>query len=132
MKFLKNPEKVRKRPPKSARMVKELNFFRRHVVSVICETLTKGLEDAGQYAREIKIISIMKMDYELLEKFIEDLEKQDSQMLKASLVKKMYIKEIAAETGMSYDFTKRRLKALREEISLEVTECIAMNCREVM
>ena len=31
---------------------------------------------------------------------------------------------------MSYDFTKRRLKALREEISLEVIDCIEMNCEE--
>lgn len=90
----------------------------------------KGVDNAEKYERQIRIISIMKMDYELLEEMVEDLEELDCQILKASLVKNMYIKEIAAETGMSYDFTKRRLKALREEISLEVIDCIEMNCEE--
>ena len=44
----------------------------------------------------------------------------------------MYINEIAAETGMSYDYTKRRLKTLREEITLEVVDRIEMNCGEDM
>ena len=90
----------------------------------------KGVDNAEKYERPIRIISIMKMDDELLEEMVEDLEELDCQILKASLVKNMYIKEIAAETGMSYDFTKRRLKALREEISLEVIDCIEMNCEE--
>ncbi|MBS7339220.1 MAG: hypothetical protein KIH00_03115, partial [Lachnospiraceae bacterium] len=94
----------------------------------ITDGLLKGIDDAKTYAKEIRIISIMKMDYELLEEFVEDLDDLDCQMMKAFLIKKMYIKEIAAETGMSYDYTKRRLKTLREEITLEVVDCIEMNC----
>lgn len=98
----------------------------------ITDGLLKGIDDAKTYAKEIRIISIMKMDYELLEEFVEDLDDLDCQMMKAFLIKKMYIKEIAAETGMSYDYTKRRLKTLREEITLEVVDCIEMNCGEDM
>ena len=98
----------------------------------ITDGLLKGIDDAKNYAKEIRIISIMKMDYELLEEFVEDLDDLDCQMMKAFLIKKMYIKEIAAETGMSYDYTKRRLKTLREEITLEVVDCIEMNCGEDM
>ena len=98
----------------------------------VTDGLLKGIDDAKTYAKEIRIISIMKMDYELLEEFVEDLDDLDCQMMKAFLIKKMYIKEIAAETGMSYDYTKRRLKTLREEITLEVVDCIEMNCGEDM
>ena len=92
----------------------------------------KGIDNAAEYERQIRIISIMKMDYELLEECVEDLDEQDCFMLKSMLVKKMYIKEIAAETGMSYDYTKRRIKYLKEAVTLDVVECIQMNCGEGM
>jgi len=92
----------------------------------------KGIENAEEYERQIRIISIMKMDYDLLSDLVGDLDDLDNQILSLFLVKKMYIKEIAAETGMSYDYTKRRIKTLKEELTLEVAECIQMNCGEGM
>lgn len=92
----------------------------------------KGIENAEEYERQIRIISIMKMDYDLLSDLVGDLDDLDNQILSLFLVKKMYIKEIAAETGKSYDYTKRRIKTLKEELTLEVAECIQMNCGEGM
>ena len=48
--------------------------------------LLKGIKDASVYEEEIRLVSIMRMDFELLEEIIEDLDENDSKIMKQYLV----------------------------------------------
>ena len=64
--------------------------------------LLNGIENAAEYEADMKILSVMRMDYELLEEIIEDLADDDSKWLKEYLSGEKLLKEIAAELGKSY------------------------------
>ena len=88
-----------------------------------------GIEDAERYEADIRIIKIMRMDFELLTEIIEDLDDGDGCWMKEFLTKQKMLKEIACERGMSYDTLKRRVYKLRCDIREEIIECLEMNCR---
>lgn len=93
--------------------------------------ILNGIENAEQYEADIRIISIMKMDFELLAEIVEDLDDDDSCWMKEFLTKRKMLKEIANERGVSYDTLKRRAYELRCNIREEIIECLELNCREV-
>ena len=53
------------------------------------------------------VVSIMRMDFELLEEIIEDLD----------------------EKGRTYEAIKKSMERIRAEIREEILECLEMNCR---
>lgn len=69
------------------------------------------------------------MDYELLEEMIEDLEDEETRIMKEYLVNKRFMKEIAVEFGMSYETVKRKIRIIKEDLLEEIIECLEMNCR---
>ena len=71
----------------------------------------------------------MRMDYELLEEMIEDLEDEETKIIKEYLVNKRFMKEIAVEFGMSYETVKRKIRIIKEDLLEEIIECLEMNCR---
>ena len=71
----------------------------------------------------------MRMDYELLEEMIEDLEDEETRIMKEYLVNKRFMKEIAVEFGMSYETVKRKIRIIKEDLLEEIIECLEMNCR---
>lgn len=91
--------------------------------------MLRGLDNASEYEADIRIISIMKDDYELIEECVEDLDDEDCQLMKAFLVQRKFIKEMACEFNLSYDTIKRRIKFLKEFIRDDVIECMEKNCR---
>ena len=94
--------------------------------------LLSGIEDATRYEADIRIISIMRMDFELLSEIVEDLDDDESCWMKEFLTKQKMLKEIAGERGVSYDTIKRRAYELRSNIREEIIECLEMNCRDGM
>ena len=78
--------------------------------------MLRGIDNASEYEVDIRIISIMKDDYELIEECVEDLDDEDCQLMKAFLVQRKFIKEMACEFNLSYDTIKRRIKFLKEFI----------------
>lgn len=90
--------------------------------------ILKGIENAAQYEADIRIISIMRMDFELLSEIVEDLDDEFCWM-KDFLTKQKMLKEIASERGVSYDTIKRKAYELRGDIREEIIECLEMNCR---
>ena len=96
---------------------------------VVEEGMLRGLDNASEYEADIRIISIMKDDYELIEECVEDLDDEDCQLMKAFLVQRKFIKEMACEFNLSYDTIKRRIKYLKEFIRDDVIECMELNCR---
>lgn len=91
--------------------------------------LLKGIKDASVYEEEIRLVSIMRMDFELLEEIIEDLDESDSKIMKQYLVEGRLFKEIADEEGRTYEAIKKRMERIRAEIREEILECLEMNCR---
>lgn len=91
--------------------------------------LLKGIKDASVYEEEIRLVSIMRMDFELLEEIIEDLDENDSKIMKQYLVEGRLFKEIADEEGRTYEAIKKRMERIRAEIREEILECLEMNCR---
>ena len=90
--------------------------------------ILKGIENVAQYEADIRIISIMRMDFELLSEIVEDLNDEFCWM-KDFLTKQKMLKEIASERGVSYDTIKRKAYELRGDIREEIIECLEMNCR---
>lgn len=91
--------------------------------------LLKGIKDASLYEEEIRTISNMRMDFELLEYIIENLEESDSKIIKQHLVEGRLFKEIADDEGRTYEAIKKRMERIRAEIREEILECLEMNCR---
>ena len=91
--------------------------------------LLNGIENAERYEADIRIISIMRMDYELLSEIVEDLDEDESCWMKDFLTKRKLLKESASERGLSYETIKRRAYELRNDIREEIIECLEMNCR---
>lgn len=75
------------------------------------------------------VVSIMRMDFELLEEIIEDLDENDSKIMKQYLVEGRLFKKIADEEGRTYEAIKKRMERIRAEIREEILECLEMNCR---
>ena len=92
--------------------------------------LLKGIENAAEYEEDIQILSVMRMDYELLEEIIDDLEDDDSKWVKEYLNGEKLLKEIAAELGKTYIAMKKRVAKVKEEIRADMLECLEMNCGE--
>ena len=90
--------------------------------------ILSDLENAGKYEADIRIIGIMRMDYELLTEIIEGLG-DDVSWMKEYLTKKKMLKEIASDRGISYETIKHRAYELRCDIREEIVECLEMNCR---
>ena len=96
----------------------------------VTDGLLSGIENAEQYAADIRIISIMKDDYEIVAECVEDLEDEDSRLMKQYLTEKKFYKELACEFNTSYDTVKRRIRAIKDDIRNDIIECIEMNCRK--
>ena len=92
--------------------------------------LLRGIKDAAVYEEDIRTISNMRMDFELLEEIIEDLTEEDSKILKQYLVDGRLFKEIADDEGRTYEAIKKRMERIRAQIRDEILECLEMNCRE--
>ena len=90
--------------------------------------ILKGIENVAQYEADIRIISIMRMDFELLSEIVEDLDDEFC-LMKDFLTKHKMLKEIASERGVSYDTIKRKAYELSGDIREEIIECLEMNCR---
>ena len=96
---------------------------------IVAAGTLSGIDNASEYEADIRIISIMKDDYELIEECVEDLEDEDCQLMKAFLIQRKFIKEMACEFNLSYDTVKRRIKALKDLIRDDVIDCMEINCR---
>ena len=91
-------------------------------------TLLKGMEKASEYAETIRMVSIMKMDYQLLVDIISGYGAEDSVIIRKHLAEGKSYNVIADEEKCSCDKIKRRFTRIREEITEEMLECIQMNC----
>ena len=95
---------------------------------VIDPSILKGIESSDEYAEDIRIISIMKMDFELLSDSIDALGAEDSEWIKEYFNKEKLLKEIALDQDKSYDAMKKRLVRLRMDLRDAVIDCLEMNC----
>lgn len=76
---------------------------------VVDAGMLKGIDNAVEYEADIRIICIMKDDYELMEECVEDMDDTDSRLLKEYLLQRKFFKELACDFNLSYDTVKRRM-----------------------
>ena len=81
--------------------------------------LLKGIIDASVYEEDIRLVSVMRMDFELLEEIIEELDESDSKIMKQYLLEGRLFKEIADDEGRTYEAIKKRMERIRAEIREE-------------
>ena len=93
------------------------------------KSILKGVEGAMEIEKEIQMIRIMRMDFELLESLMENLPEFDSRIMIKRFSEQKYYKEIAVEENSNYDSVKRRIKALSKELKEEIMEYLEMNYR---
>lgn len=86
-------------------------------------------EKTNRKSKNIRLVSVMRMDFELLEEIIEDLDESDSKIMKQYLLEGRLFKEIADDEGRTYEAIKKRMERIRAEIREEILECLEMNCR---
>ena len=75
--------------------------------------LLKGIEEASVYEAEIRIISTMRMDFELLEDIIESYEEDDQRIIRKRYAERNAYRVIAEEEDCSYDTIKRKLTEIK-------------------
>ncbi len=97
---------------------------------IISEELLKDMDNAAEYEADIRLISIMRDDYELLEEIIEDLNDSDCKIIKALLVEGRMFREIAVDEGRSYETIKKRIDKIRMDIWEDMEECLEKNSKE--
>ena len=90
--------------------------------------ILNGIENASEYEADIYVISVMKMDYDLLRDIIEDLQEDDCRVIKQYLINGRLMKEIAEDENRTYEAIKKRIQHIRSEIHEEIIDCLEMNC----
>lgn len=85
----------------------------------ITSKLLKGIKDASLYEDEIRLVSIMRMDFELLEEIIEDLDESDSKIMKQYLLEGRLFKEIADDFDKHGNEIKAGMFLRMEDGSIE-------------
>lgn len=98
-------------------------------VDIINNGINQRPEFDTVYEEDIRLVSVMRMDFELLEEIIEDLDESDSKIMKQYLLEGRLFKEIADDEGRTYEAIKKRMERIRSEIREEILECLEMNCR---
>ncbi len=96
---------------------------------VIDKSVLKGIAGASEIEEEIRMVRIMRMDYELLEGLMNNLSENDSRIMIKHFVEKKYFKDIAYEEKRNYDAVKKRIRTLSQDLKEEIIEYLAMNYR---
>ena len=94
----------------------------------VSKGLLKGIENAPEYEETIRMVSIMKMDFELLEDILSGFGREDSIIIKKHLSEGKSYRVIAEEEECSTDSVRRKFTRIREEISEEIIDCLRINC----
>lgn len=94
----------------------------------VSKGLLKGIENAPEFEETIRMVSIMKMDFELLEDILSGFGRQDSIIIKKHLSEGKSYRVIAEEEECSTDSVRRKFTRIREEISEEIIDCLRINC----
>lgn len=94
----------------------------------ISKGLLKGIENAPEFEETIRMVSIMKMDFELLEDILSGFGREDSIIIKKHLSEGKSYRVIAEEEDCSTDSVRRKFTRIREEISEEIIDCLRINC----
>ena len=94
----------------------------------VSKGLLKGIENAPEFEETIRMVNIMKMDFELLEDILSGFGREDSIIIKKHLSEGKSYRVIAEEEECSTDSVRRKFTRIREEISEEIIDCLRINC----
>lgn len=91
---------------------------------IIDPEILEEVDEAHEYEFYMNLLDTMRKDYALLKYVIENIDEDDSRILKAYLVEKKYLKEIGDEEGVSLSGIKRRMVKIRENVRNHMLPCL--------
>ncbi|MCR5205435.1 MAG: hypothetical protein K6E47_10285 [Lachnospiraceae bacterium] len=94
------------------------------------KAMLKGVEGAEDYLEDIRTISLMHMDYELLQGIVATLEENEAKLFRMHVVEGQYFKEIADEEGQHPEYVRKRMQKLRNRLRDDMVELLEINCRK--
>ncbi len=94
------------------------------------KAMLKGVEGAEDYLEDIRTISLMRMDYELLQGLVETLEEREAKLFRLHVIEGQYYKEIADEEGQNPEYVRKRMQKLRDRLSDDMVALLGINCRK--
>ncbi len=86
----------------------------------------KGVEDAAKYEEYIRILKLMRMDYELIEEIVGALDPEDYKTFKATRIEGKLLRDIAKSNDRTLICIKKRVAKIRDEIKEEAIECMEL------
>ena len=83
-------------------------------------SVLKGIENASKYEADIKTVSVLKSDYQLLSLIVDNLDESDGELLRLRYTEKKTLSVIGEEFDVHEDTIRKRLKILLNEIDGEI------------
>lgn len=87
------------------------------------------IENGSKYEVDIKTISVLKNDYELLSLIVENLGEADCKLLHLRFVERKTFSVIGEEVELHEDTVRRKLKNLMDEIDAEILDSFELSSR---
>ena len=94
------------------------------------KAMLKGVEGAEDYLEDIRTISLMHMDYELLQGIVATLEENEAKLFRMHVVEGQFFKEIGDEDGRNMETVRKRMQKLRNRLRDDMVELLEINCRK--
>lgn len=76
----------------------------------------KNVDDVDEIKREIYVMEIMKLDYQMLEKHLRLLKKRDQKLLRDFLEDGKELEDIAEEENLTYEAIRSRIRRARSQV----------------
>lgn len=91
--------------------------------------ILSGIEDSVQFETDIRIISVMKKEFVLLEDMIELLDEDDCRFFHEYTCRNTSIKEMLTPDSktQSYTAAKRRMTRIKDDLISDMLDCIEEN-----
>lgn len=86
----------------------------------VSRSVLNGIENASKYEADIKTVSVLKSDFELLSLIVDSLDESDGELLRLRYTEKKTFGVIGEEFDLHEDTVRKRLKILLEEIDGEI------------
>ena len=115
--------------PTADEAVANLTLEEAFQTGVVHHSVLYGVENASKYEADIKTVSVLKSDYELLSMIVDNLDESDSRIVRLRFVEKKTLNVIGEELEVHEDTVRRRLKGILDEIDCEILDSFELSSK---
>ncbi len=110
----------KKSNPTEEEAISNLTLDEAFLTGEINRSVLNGIENASKYEADIKTVSVLKSDYELLSLIVDNLDETDGELLRLRYIEKKTLSVIGDKFEIHEDTVRKRLKIILEEIDGEI------------